>query len=164
MYPQPAWSGGWRVSYRETSTSFSMTNVNGKGLSAADRVKLYQKLAGNNPVHMLHPAADSWTMLNDFWFDAKENEFNRAGVVPQFTPDGAMPTAVKYNPNASYFDSADNYRVGFFGGVRARSSLRRPNRTSLRRRNRTLHRQAKYAGPGRVTSEGSRPAWRSLAG
>jgi hypothetical protein len=27
-----------------------------------------------------------------------------------------MPTAVKYNPNASYFDSADNYRVGFFGG------------------------------------------------
>jgi hypothetical protein len=27
-----------------------------------------------------------------------------------------MPTAVKYDPAASYFESADNYRVGFFSG------------------------------------------------
>jgi hypothetical protein len=113
--PPACLPGGWR-SVTGDVDFLSMTNVNGKGLSAADRVKLYQKLAGNNPVHMLHPAADTWTIGDDFWFAAKENEFNRAGIVPQFTPDGAMPTAVKYNPNASYFDSAGNYRVGFFGG------------------------------------------------
>ncbi len=113
--PPACLAGGWR-SVTGDVDFLSMTNVNGKGLSATDRVKLYQKLAGNNPIHMLHPAADTWTIDSDFWFDAKENEFNRAGVVPQFTPDGAMPTAVKYNPNTSYFKSANNYRVGFFGG------------------------------------------------
>jgi hypothetical protein len=113
--PPACLPGGWR-SVTGDIDFLSMTDVNGKGLSAAKRVELYQKLAGNNPVHMLHPAADTWTLNDSFWFGQKENEFNRAGIVPQFTPNGSMPTAVKYNPAASYFESADNYRVGFFSG------------------------------------------------
>jgi hypothetical protein len=113
--PPACLPGGWR-SVTGDIDFLSMTDVNGKGLSAAKRVELYQKLAGNNPVHMLHPAADTWTIGDDFWFDDKENEFDRAGIVPQFTPNGSMPTAVKFNPATSYFKSADNYRVGFFSG------------------------------------------------
>jgi hypothetical protein len=65
---------------------------------------------------MLHPAADTWTSGPEFWFEAKQNEFNRAGPVPQFAPDGALPRVVEFNPKASYFDSADDYRVGFTEG------------------------------------------------
>jgi hypothetical protein len=114
--------GGWR-SVTGDVDFLSMTDVDGRGLPPDVRVALYQKLSGNNPINMLHPAADTWTFLDgsgdlgeEFWFDAKQNEFNRAGNVPQFAPDGNMPRVVKFNPSASYFDSANDYRVGFDAG------------------------------------------------
>jgi hypothetical protein len=115
-------AGGWR-SVTGDVDFLSMTDADGRGLPEDVRVALYQKLAGDNPVGMLHPAADTWTFLDpsgdlgeQFWFEAKQNEFNRAGNVPQFAPDGDMPRVVKFNAQASYFDSANDYRVGFNAG------------------------------------------------
>jgi hypothetical protein len=113
--PPACLGGGWR-SVTGDVDFLSMTDVDGRGLPAAIRVSLYEKLAGNNPINMLHPAADTWTSGPEFWFEAKQNEFNRAGPVPQFAPDGALPRVVEFNPKASYFDSADDYRVGFTEG------------------------------------------------
>jgi hypothetical protein len=62
--PPACMPGGWR-SVTGDIDFLSMTNVNGRGLSAAKRVELYQKLAGKNPGHMLHPAADTWTIGDD---------------------------------------------------------------------------------------------------
>lgn len=119
----PACIDGWR-SVTGDVDFLSMTDPRGYGLPAETRVELYSQLAGGNPVNMLHPAADTWTIPaidgdaegGDFWFPVKENEFARAGNVPQFNPSGAMPTVVKFNPFESYFTSANDYRVGFLGG------------------------------------------------
>ncbi|HTX00628.1 MAG TPA: hypothetical protein VMD59_17740 [Acidimicrobiales bacterium] len=108
--------GGWR-SVTGDVDFLSMTDVEGRGLSTAKRVELYQQLAGGNPINMLHPAADTWTAADgDYWFPAKQNEFARAGIVPQFAPGRSLPTAVKFNPNDSWFKSAANYRVAYYGG------------------------------------------------
>ena len=120
--PPACMGGGWRAVTGDVDF-LSMTDAEGRGLPEAVRVGLYEQLSGNNPINMLHPAADTWTLLDasgdlgeQFWFDAKQNEFNRAGNVPQFAPDGALPRVVKFNPKASYFDSANDYRVGFDAG------------------------------------------------
>ncbi len=63
---------------------------------------------------MLHPAADTWTQNGSFWFATKANEFNRAGVVPEFAPDGGV-RAVKFDPKLWHFKSADDYRPYFDG-------------------------------------------------
>ncbi len=92
-----------------------MTTADGTPLSAEMRLKLYTELSGGNPIHMLHPAADTWTAADgSFWFDAKANEFKRAGVVPEFAPDGIV-RAVEYDPSLSYFNNANDYRPGFNG-------------------------------------------------
>jgi len=111
-----------------------MTDPRGYGLAAAKRVELYSQLAGGNPVNMFHPAADTWTIPaidgdaagDNFWFPMKENEFARAGNVPQFNPSGEMPTVVKFNPYASFFTSADDYRVGFLEGYEGPLPLQGP--------------------------------------
>ena len=102
-----------------------MTNADGTPIDAAKRVKIYSALAGGNPVHMLHPAADTWTLVKNgvesFEFEMKLNEFNRAGVCPQFAPDKIV-RAVEYDPTLSYFKSASDYQVWFDGGYLATPS------------------------------------------
>ena len=114
MVPQFLVNREWRCITGDVDF-LSMISQDGTAISAAKRVEFYTELAGGNPVNMLHPAADTWTQGNSFWFAAKENEFNRAGVVPEFGPDGIV-RAVEYDPSFSYFKSADNYRIWYDGG------------------------------------------------
>ena len=114
MVPQFLVNGKWRCITGDVDF-LSMIDAGGLPLDAAKRVKFYTELSGGNPVNMLHPAADTWTQADSFWFAAKENEFNRAGVVPEFAPDGIV-RAVEYDARYSYFKSASNYRVSYDGG------------------------------------------------
>ena len=115
LVPEFFADGKWRCVTGDVDF-LSMARADSSPIDAATRVKLYTELAGGNPIHMLHPAADTWTAADgSFWFAAKQNEFKRAGVVPEFAPDGII-RAVEFDPTLSWFDSVNDYRPVFDGG------------------------------------------------
>jgi hypothetical protein len=113
LVPEFFAGGKWRCVTGDVDF-LSMARANATPIDASSRVKLYSALAGNNPINMLHPAADTWTSVKSFWFPAKQNEFARAGMVPEFDPDGNVRT-VLYDPKLSYWISPEVYRPVFFG-------------------------------------------------
>jgi hypothetical protein len=113
LVPEFFANGEWRCVTGDVDF-LSMTNADATTIDASSRVKLYAALSGNNPIHMLHPAADTWNSLKSFWFPAKQNEFARAGMVPEFAPDGIV-RSVLYDPKLSYWISPDVYRPVFSG-------------------------------------------------
>jgi len=115
LVPEFFANGEWRCVTGDVDF-LSMTAADATPISAVNRVALYQQLSGNNPVHMLHPAADTWSSGSSFWFAAKANEFARAGIVPEFGFDGIV-RAVKYDPTLSYWIGPDVYRPVFDGSL-----------------------------------------------
>jgi hypothetical protein len=113
LVPEFFADGQWRCVTGDVDF-LSMGSADATPIDASSRVKLYEALSGNNPVHMLHPAADTWNSSKSFWFPAKANEFARAGMVPEFAPDGIV-RAVLYDPTLSYWLSPEVYRPVFFG-------------------------------------------------
>jgi len=114
-------NGTWRSVTGDVDL-LSIVSANGSPLSEARRVALY-KLIQKSPLGLMHPAADTWTLLTkvaghvvdtDFNFPAKINEFVRGGTVAQFAPDRKV-RAVVYN-TMSEFKSAKSYRVIWDGG------------------------------------------------
>ena len=110
-------NGAWR-SVTGDVDFLSIVHADGSPLSVLERIAVYRQMA-KSPVGMLHPAADTWTLVKRggqqiFNFPVKTNEFVRGGTVAQFAPDGAV-RAVVFNP-ASRFTSAANYRIFWNGG------------------------------------------------
>ena len=115
--PCRAASPGWR-SVTGDVDFLSIVHADGSPLSVLERIAVYRQMA-KSPVGMLHPAADTWTLVKRggqevFDFKVKTNEFVRGGTVAQFAPDGVV-RAVVFNP-ASRFTSATNYRIFWNGG------------------------------------------------
>ncbi len=114
--PCRAGSPGWR-SVTGDVDFLSIVHADGSPLSVAERIAVYRQLA-KSPVGMLHPAADTWTLIKRgqevFDFAAKTNEFVRGGTAAQFGADG-IARAVQFNP-ASRFTNAKSYRIFWNGG------------------------------------------------
>lgn len=116
--PCAASSPGWR-SVTGDVDFLSIVNADGSPLSAFQRIAVYRQIA-KSPVGMLHPAADTWTLIKQggrqiFDFPVKVNEFVRGGTVAQFGPDGLV-RAVTFNKALSAFTNADSYRIFWNGG------------------------------------------------
>ena len=115
--PCRAGSPGWR-SVTGDVDFLSITHADGSPLSALERIAVYRQMA-KSPVGMLHPAADTWTLVKrggqqSFDFPVKTNEFVRGGTAAQFGPDG-VARAVVFNP-ASRFTGPTTYRIFWNGG------------------------------------------------
>ena len=96
----------------------SIVHADGSPLTVAERIAVYRQLA-KSPVGMLHPAADTWTLLKpggkeEFDFALKTNEFVRGGTAAQIGPDG-VARAVLFN-RASRFSGPKDYRLIWDGG------------------------------------------------
>jgi hypothetical protein len=115
--PCRAGSPGWR-SVTGDVDFLSIVHADGSPLSALERIAVYRQMA-KSPVGMLHPAADTWTLVKrggqqNFDFAVKTNEFVRGGTAAQFGPDG-VARAVTFNP-ASRFTGPTTYRIFWNGG------------------------------------------------
>lgn len=109
--------GKWR-SVTGDVDFLSIVHADSSPLSALERIAAYREIA-KSPVGMLHPAADTWTLIKQggqqvFDFDVKTNEFVRGGTAAQFGPDG-VARAVTFNP-ASRFTGPTTYRIFWNGG------------------------------------------------
>ena len=109
--------GQWR-SVTGDVDFLSIVHADGSPLSALERVAVYRQMA-KSPVGMLHPAADTWTLIKRgnqqiFDFSVKTNEFVRGGTAAQIGPDG-VARAVVFNP-ASRFTGPTTYRIFWNGG------------------------------------------------
>ena len=116
--PCSATSSGWR-SVTGDVDFLSIVHADGSPLSVFERISVYRQMA-KSPVGMLHPAADTWTLVKRFGeqvfdFPVKVNEFVRGGTVAQFGPDG-IARAVTFNADLSKFTNAETYRIFWNGG------------------------------------------------
>ena len=117
--------GKWRCITGDVDF-LQITQANGAPLADAERVRIYSELA-KSVVGMLHPESATWTDLTTgaFNFDTKINEFERAGTVAQFAPDGIV-RAVDFNKSLSSFVAKLDYSIFWDGGYRYPLGTMRP--------------------------------------
>jgi hypothetical protein len=123
--PQFFVKGQWRCITGDVDF-LQITQANGAPLADAERVRIYGELA-KSVVGLLHPESATWTDLahDAFNFDTKINEFERAGTVAQFAPDGIV-RGVDFNKELSSFVSKRDYSIFWDGGYRYPLGTMRP--------------------------------------